>query len=124
MLDVEQWAQIRRMNVVDGISIKEIVRRTGLARNTVRAALRDLPVRPLGAEGGDPGRPRPDEARLVFTKPRTPQRWCFAAQPRQTFGSRTRRSGANLVPATFGLCDRRSVVGSLAAASVIVSRAV
>ncbi len=40
MLDVEQWAQIRRMNVVDGISIKEIVRRTGLARNTVRAALR------------------------------------------------------------------------------------
>jgi transposase len=40
VLDVEQWAQIRRMHVVDGISIKEIVRRTGLARNTVRAALR------------------------------------------------------------------------------------
>lgn len=40
MLDVEQWAQIRRMHVVDGVSIKEIARRTGLARNTVRAALR------------------------------------------------------------------------------------
>lgn len=40
MLDVEQWAQIRRMHVVDGVSIKEIVRRTGLARNTVRAAVR------------------------------------------------------------------------------------
>jgi transposase len=40
VLDVEQWAQIRRMHVVDGVSIKEIARRTGLARNTVRAALR------------------------------------------------------------------------------------
>lgn len=40
MLDVEQWAQIRRMHVVDGVSIKEIVRHTGLARNTVRAAIR------------------------------------------------------------------------------------
>jgi len=40
VLDVEQWAQIRRMHVVDGVSIKEIVRRTGLARNTVRAAIR------------------------------------------------------------------------------------
>lgn len=40
MVDVEQWAQIRRMHVVDGVSIKEIVRRTGLARNTVRAAVR------------------------------------------------------------------------------------
>lgn len=40
MLDVEQWAQIRRMHLVDRISIKEIARRSGLARNTVRAALR------------------------------------------------------------------------------------
>jgi len=40
VVDVEQWAQIRRMHVVDGISIKEIARRTGLARNTVRAAVR------------------------------------------------------------------------------------
>ena len=40
MVDVEQWAQIRRMHVVDGVSIKEIGRRTGLARNTVRAAIR------------------------------------------------------------------------------------
>jgi transposase len=40
VVDVEQWAEIRRMHVVDGISIKEIARRTGLARNTVRAAVR------------------------------------------------------------------------------------
>jgi hypothetical protein len=32
------------MHVVDGVSIKEIARRTGLARDTVRAAIRsDLP---------------------------------------------------------------------------------
>ena len=40
MLGVEQWAEIRRMHLVEQVPIKEIVRRTGLARNTVRAALR------------------------------------------------------------------------------------
>ncbi len=40
MLDVEQWAQVRRMYFVDRVSIKEIARRTGLARNTIRSALR------------------------------------------------------------------------------------
>jgi transposase len=38
---MEQWAQVRRMHFVDRISIKEIARRTGLARNTIRAAVRD-----------------------------------------------------------------------------------
>ena len=40
MLGVEQWAEIRRMHLVEKVPIKEIARRTGLARNTVRAALR------------------------------------------------------------------------------------
>ena len=40
MLDVEQWAQIGRMHFVDRVPIKELCRRTGLARNTVRRALR------------------------------------------------------------------------------------
>ncbi len=40
MLAVEQWAEIRRMHRVEQVPIKEIARRTGLARNTVRAALR------------------------------------------------------------------------------------
>jgi transposase len=40
MLDVEQWAEIRRMHKVEGLSIREIARRTGRDRNTVRAALR------------------------------------------------------------------------------------
>ena len=40
MVGVEQWAEIRRMYFVGRVSIKEIVRRTGLSRNTVRRALR------------------------------------------------------------------------------------
>jgi transposase len=40
LVDVELWAEIRRMHFVDGVSIKEIARRTGRDRNTVRRALR------------------------------------------------------------------------------------
>ena len=40
MLDVEDWAEIRRLHRAEGLSIKEIVRRLGVARNTVRKALR------------------------------------------------------------------------------------
>jgi transposase len=40
VVGVEQWAQLRREHFVGGVSIKELVRRTGLSRNTVRAALR------------------------------------------------------------------------------------
>lgn len=35
----EDWAEIRRLHKSEGLSIKAIVRRTGFARNTVRAAL-------------------------------------------------------------------------------------
>jgi hypothetical protein len=37
---VEQWAELRREHFVRGVSIKELMRRTGLARNTIRSALR------------------------------------------------------------------------------------
>ena len=40
MLDVERWAELRREHFVRGVSIRELVRRTGLARNTVKRALR------------------------------------------------------------------------------------
>jgi transposase len=40
VVGVEQWAELRREHFVRGVSIKELVRRTGLSRNTVRAALR------------------------------------------------------------------------------------
>lgn len=40
MLDVQRWAEIRRMKFVEGLSIHAIVRRTGHDRNTVRRAIR------------------------------------------------------------------------------------
>ncbi|WP_261576466.1 IS21-like element ISFsp3 family transposase [Frankia gtarii] len=39
MLKVEDWAEIRRLRRAEGVPIKEIARRLGVARNTVRAAL-------------------------------------------------------------------------------------
>jgi hypothetical protein len=40
VLGVQEWAEIRAMRTVRGVSIKEIARRTGHSRNTIRAALR------------------------------------------------------------------------------------
>ncbi|MGH9031570.1 MAG: IS21 family transposase [Acidimicrobiia bacterium] len=40
MICVEDWAEIRRLHRAEGLGIKTIARRFGLARNTVRAALR------------------------------------------------------------------------------------
>jgi transposase len=39
VLKVEDWAEIRRLHHAEGVPIKEIARRMGVARNTVRAAL-------------------------------------------------------------------------------------
>jgi transposase len=39
VLKVEDWAEIRRLHHAEGVPIKEIARRLGVARNTVRAAL-------------------------------------------------------------------------------------
>lgn len=53
MIDVEDWAEIRRLHRAEGLSIKAIMRRTGLARNTVREALRrDEPPRYERAPSG------------------------------------------------------------------------
>jgi transposase len=40
VLDVERWADLRRLHFVKGISIRELHRRTGLDRKTIRRALR------------------------------------------------------------------------------------
>jgi transposase len=40
LVDVERWAELRREHFVRGVSIKELARRSGLSRNTVRAAVR------------------------------------------------------------------------------------
>jgi hypothetical protein len=39
MISVEDWAEIRRLHRAERVPIKEIARRRGIARNTVRAAL-------------------------------------------------------------------------------------
>ncbi|MDQ6798109.1 MAG: IS21 family transposase [Actinomycetota bacterium] len=40
MIIVEDWAEVRRLHRAEGMGVKAIARRLGLARNTVRAALR------------------------------------------------------------------------------------
>jgi transposase len=40
LVGVEQWAELRREHFVRGVSIKELARRSGLSRNTIRVALR------------------------------------------------------------------------------------
>jgi transposase len=40
VVDVEQWAELRREHFVAGKSIKRLVRETGLSKNTIRRALR------------------------------------------------------------------------------------
>jgi len=39
VVGVHQWAEIRRMKLVDGLAITEIQRRTCLHRKTIRRAL-------------------------------------------------------------------------------------
>lgn len=40
MIDVEDWAEIRRLHRAEGLGVKTITRRLGISRNTVRAVLR------------------------------------------------------------------------------------
>ena len=74
MVRVEQWAEIRRMHFVKGLSIKEIARRTGRDRNTIRKALRsDRPPRyerPSRASKLEPF--REEIHRLLREEPRLP----------------------------------------------------
>lgn len=40
MINVDEWAEIRRLHFAEGLGIKAIVRKLGIARNTVRGAVR------------------------------------------------------------------------------------
>jgi transposase len=40
VLNVEDWAEIRRLHMAEGLSIRAIAQRLGVARNTVRTAVR------------------------------------------------------------------------------------
>ena len=73
MLDVEQWAEIRRMKHVEGFSQREIHRRTGIHRDTIRRALcsprpPSYGPRPARASKLDPY--RAEIARLLEDEPR------------------------------------------------------
>ena len=53
MVGVEQWAEVGRLHFVRGLSIREIHRRTGLHRDTIRNALAsDEPPRYWRAPAG------------------------------------------------------------------------
>ena len=74
MLDVERWAEIRRMHFVEQRSIREIARRTGHDRKTVQRALRsDAPPRYSRPARGSQLDPFRDEIeRLLEADPRLP----------------------------------------------------
>jgi transposase len=62
LVGVERWAELRREHFVRGVSINELVRRTGLSRNTVRAAVRSsVPPRYARAPAGSKLDPFKDE---------------------------------------------------------------
>ena len=76
MIRVEQWAEIRRMYFVTGLSIKEIRRRTGLHRQTIRRALRAAEP-PRYARRARPSKLDPfreEIHRLLRAEPRLPGR--------------------------------------------------
>ncbi|MBV8733973.1 MAG: hypothetical protein JO120_04270, partial [Solirubrobacterales bacterium] len=53
MLGVQQWAEVRRLVLVEGRSQREVTRLTGLARDTVaRAVASDMPPRYVRAPAG------------------------------------------------------------------------
>ena len=61
MIDVDEWAEIRHLHFAEKVGIREIVKRTGVARNTVRAALRSAeapryarPRRPSAVDAFEP----------------------------------------------------------------------
>lgn len=74
MVSVEQWAEIRRLHFVRGLSIREINRRTGLHRDTVRRAISsDQPPRYERAPTGSKLDPFRDEIhRLLRADPTLP----------------------------------------------------
>jgi transposase len=74
VVGVEEWAEIRRLYFVKRLSMKEIVRRTGHGRNTIRRALRS----PEAPRYRRPPRPskldpfREEVHRLLRSEPRLP----------------------------------------------------
>jgi transposase len=74
VLDVERWAELRREHFVAGVGIKELGRRYGVDRNTVRKALRsDEPPRYQRTPATSKLDPFKDEIhRLLSVDPKLP----------------------------------------------------
>ncbi len=64
MIEVQQWAEIRRMKLVDGLSIRAIERRTGLHRKTIRRALAAPEPPSYSARAKRPSKLDPHRARI------------------------------------------------------------
>jgi transposase len=61
---VQEWAEIRAMRAVQGLSIKEIARRTRHSRNTIRAALRSAEPPRYGPRARRPSKLDPFKAKI------------------------------------------------------------
>jgi transposase len=74
VVDVEQWAELRREHFVAGKSIKRLVRETGLSKNTIRRALRsETPPRyQRASRAGVLEAFKPEIHRLLADDPRLP----------------------------------------------------
>jgi transposase len=74
LINVQDWAEIRRLHLAEGIPIREIARRFGLARNTVRAAVRSSsPPQYVRRHGGSAvDAVEPEIRRLLASHPRMP----------------------------------------------------
>jgi transposase len=69
VVGVEQWAELRRLHFVRGLSIREIHRRTGLHRDTISRALRsDKPPRYRRAPKGSKLDPFKDEIQRLLAR--------------------------------------------------------
>jgi hypothetical protein len=74
VVDVEQWAEVRRLFFVRGLSRREIHRRTGLHRDTIRNAINsETPPKYERAPAGSKLDPFKEEIhRLLKADPRLP----------------------------------------------------
>jgi transposase len=74
VVGVEHWAELRREHFVRGVSIKELARRTGLSRNTIRAVLRssEPPRYSRASRGRSSIRSRAEIHRLLDRDPALP----------------------------------------------------
>lgn len=74
MVGVEQWAEIRRLHFVKGLSQREIRRRTGLHRDTIRKAINsdEPPVYQRTPAGSKLDRFKDEICRLLADDPKLP----------------------------------------------------